>query len=80
MSKEIVTVERNLSSQGIGNQAAGKNWSQFATSSKKHSGARYRPNPFTEQGVVMALPEKPRRQIGFHVQEKPPRCRTANHR
>ena len=29
---------------------------------------------------LMALPEKPRRQIGFHVQEKPPRYRTANRR
>jgi hypothetical protein len=131
------------SSQGIGDQVAGKNWSQFVTSSKKHRGARYRPYAFTEQGVamlssvlhsdravrvniaimrafvklrhtldtnrelarqfeqlekrvgehdeeitaileairqLMAPPEKPRRQIGFHVQEKPPRYRTANRR
>jgi len=129
--------------QGIGNQAAGKNWSQFVTSSEKHRGARYRPYAFTEQGVamlssvlksdravkvniaimrafvklrhtldtnrelarkfeelekrvgehdeeitaileairqLMVPPEKPRRQIGFHVQEKPPRYRTANRR
>lgn len=143
MSKEIVRGEQNLSSQDIGNQAAGKNWSQFVTSSKKHRGARYRPRAFTEQGVamlssvlksdravrvniaimrafvklvhtldtnrelarkfeqlekragehdeempaileairqLMAPPEKPRRQIGFHVQEKPPRYRIANRR
>jgi ORF6N domain-containing protein len=150
MSKEIVTVEQNLRSQiatsslqDIGNQAAGNNWSQFVTSSKKHRGARYRPYAFTEQGVAMlssvlksdravraniaimrafvklrhtldtnrelarkfeelekrvgehdeeitaileairqliAPPEKPRRQIGFHVQEKPPRYRTSNRR
>jgi len=60
VSKEIVTVEQNWrsqivpsSSQAIGNQAAGKNWSQFVTSSKKHRGARYRPYAFTEQGVAM---------------------------
>ena len=29
---------------------------------------------------LMAPPERPRRQIGFHVQEKPPRYRTANRR
>ena len=29
---------------------------------------------------VMAMPEKPRRQIGFHVQEKRSRYRTANRR
>ena len=143
MSKEIVRGEQNLSSQDIGNQAAGKNWSQFVTSSKKHRGARYRPYVFIEQGVamlssvlksdravrvniaimrafvklrhtldtnrelarkfeqlekragehdeempaileairqLMAPPEKPRRQIGFHVQEKPPRYRIANRR
>ena len=130
MSKKIVTVEQNLTSQ-------------IVTSSKKHRGALYRPYAFTEQGVamlssvlksdravrvniaimrafvklrhtldknrelarkfeqlekrvgehdeeitaileairqLMALPEKPRRQIRFHVQEKPPRYRTANRR
>jgi len=130
VSKKIVTVEQNLTSQ-------------IVTSSKKHRGALYRPYAFTEQGVamlssvlksdravrvniaimrafvklrhaldtnrelarkfeqlekrvgehdeeiiaileairqLMALPEKPRRQIGFHVQEKPPRYRTANRR
>ena len=150
MSKENVTVEQNFwsqivtsSSQGIGNQAAGKNWPQFVTSSKKHRGARYRPYVFSEQGVamfssvlksgravrvniaimralvklrhaldtnrelarkfeqlkkrvgehdeeiiaileairqLMAPPKKPRRQIRFHVQEKPSRYRTANRR
>ena len=29
---------------------------------------------------LMAPPEKPRRQIGFHVREKAPRYRTRNHR
>ena len=29
---------------------------------------------------LVAPPKKPRRQIGFHVQEKPPRYRTANRR
>ena len=29
---------------------------------------------------LMAPPEKPRREIGFHVREKPPRYRTGNHR
>ena len=150
MSKEIVTVEQNFrsqivtsSSQGIGNQAAGKSWSQFVTSSKKHRGARYRPYILSEQGVamfssvlksgravrvniaimrafvklrhaldtnrelarkfeqlekrvgehdeeiiaileairqLMAPPKKPRRQIRFHVREKPSRYRTANRR
>jgi hypothetical protein len=28
---------------------------------------------------LMAPSEKPRRQIGFHVREKAPRCRTRNH-
>ncbi len=30
------------------------NWSQFATSSKKHRGAAYRPWAFTEHGALMA--------------------------
>jgi hypothetical protein len=30
------------------------NWSQFATSSRKHRGATYRPFAFTEQGALMA--------------------------
>jgi hypothetical protein len=30
------------------------NWSQFATSSKRHRGAAYRPNAFTEHGAIMA--------------------------
>ena len=30
------------------------NWSQFATSSKKHRGATYRPYAFTEHGAIMA--------------------------
>jgi len=30
------------------------NWSQFATSSKRHRGAAYRPFAFTEHGAIMA--------------------------
>jgi hypothetical protein len=30
------------------------NWSQFATSSKRHRGAAYRPMAFTEHGAIMA--------------------------
>src|SRR5947209_2343449 len=30
------------------------NWSQFATSSKRHRGAAYRPLAFTEHGAIMA--------------------------
>jgi hypothetical protein len=30
------------------------NWSQFVTSSKRHRGAAYRPNAFTEHGAIMA--------------------------
>ncbi|MSU57130.1 MAG: ORF6N domain-containing protein [Pedosphaera sp.] len=30
------------------------NWSQFATSSKRHRGAAYRPTAFTEHGAIMA--------------------------
>src|SRR5580700_7162750 len=30
------------------------NWSQFATSSKRHRGAAYRPIAFTEHGAIMA--------------------------
>jgi hypothetical protein len=30
------------------------NWSQFATSSKRHRGAAYRPAAFTEHGAIMA--------------------------
>src|SRR2546423_4463104 len=48
MTKEIVT-----SSQGVGNQAARENRSQFVIRSKKHGGTRHRPYAFTEQGVAM---------------------------
>lgn len=38
-----------------GEKAAGlANWSQFATSSRKHRGAAYRPWAFTEHGALMA--------------------------
>ncbi len=30
------------------------NWSQFATSSKRHRGSAYRPTAFTEHGAIMA--------------------------
>ncbi len=30
------------------------NWSQFATSSKRHRGAAYQPTAFTEHGAIMA--------------------------
>jgi len=30
------------------------NWSQFATSSKRHRGTAYRPTAFTEHGAIMA--------------------------
>jgi CTP synthase (UTP-ammonia lyase) len=37
--------------------------------------------PFLEAiRQLMAPPEKPRRQIGFHVQERAPRYRTASRR
>ncbi|MGH7940714.1 MAG: ORF6N domain-containing protein [Limisphaerales bacterium] len=35
-------------------QAASPNWSQFATSSRKHHGAAYRPWAFTEHGALQA--------------------------
>jgi hypothetical protein len=35
-------------------EAVVPNWSQFATSSKKHRGAAYRPTAFTEHGAIMA--------------------------
>jgi hypothetical protein len=35
-------------------QEDGTNWSQFATSSRKHRGAVYRPYAFTEHGAIMA--------------------------
>src|SRR5207244_3549984 len=55
-TEEVLNLKSQIvtsSSQGIGDQAAGRNWSQFVTSSKKHRGARYRPYAFTEQGVAM---------------------------
>jgi hypothetical protein len=41
---------------------------------KGRGGRRHRPYAFTEQGV--APPEKPKREIGFHVREQAPRYRT----
>lgn len=38
----------------VEHQAAAPNWSQFATSSRKHRGAAYRPWAFTEHGALMA--------------------------
>ena len=42
------------SPQPVEKQPANPNWSQFATSSKKHRGAVYRPWAFTEHGALMA--------------------------
>src|SRR5208282_4467576 len=42
------------SSQTVENQAVVPNWSQIATSSRKHRGAAYRPWAFTEHGALMA--------------------------
>ena len=36
------------------NKGSSPNWSQFATSSRKHRGAAYRPWVFTEHGALMA--------------------------
>ena len=41
-------------SQPVENQAVAPNWSQIATSSRKHRGAAYRPWAFTEHGALMA--------------------------
>ena len=35
-------------------KAGGTNWSQLATSSRKHRGVTYRPYAFTEHGAIMA--------------------------
>ena len=35
-------------------EAVAPNWSQIATSSKRHRGAVYRPFAFTEHGAIMA--------------------------
>ena len=40
--------------QVAGNEQPLPNWSQFATSSRKHRGAAYRPWAFTEHGALMA--------------------------
>ncbi|MGO8838006.1 MAG: ORF6N domain-containing protein [Limisphaerales bacterium] len=42
------------SSQPVENEASAPNWSQFATSSRKHRGMVYRPWVFTEHGALMA--------------------------
>ncbi len=42
------------SPQPVDNQTSAPNWSQFATSSRKHRGVIYRPWAFTEHGALMA--------------------------
>jgi len=42
------------SPQSVDNQTSAPNWSQFATSSRKHRGMVYRPWVFTEHGALMA--------------------------
>ena len=42
------------SSEAAGNERAAPNWSQIATSSRRHRGAAYRPWAFTEHGALMA--------------------------
>ena len=42
------------SSQTVESEGAVPNWSQFATSSRRHRGAAYRPWAFTEHGALMA--------------------------
>lgn len=42
------------SPQLVDNQTSAPNWSQFATSSRKHRGVVYRPWVFTEHGAIMA--------------------------
>ncbi len=42
------------SSQPAENEGGVPNWSQFATSSRKHRGAAYRPWAFSEHGALMA--------------------------
>jgi hypothetical protein len=41
-------------SQVVDHEDSGTNWSQFATSLRKHRGAAYRPHAFTEHGAIMA--------------------------
>jgi len=42
------------SSESIPKESTVPNWSQFATSSKRHRGLAYRPTAFTEHGAIMA--------------------------
>jgi len=42
------------SAQVVDDQVGGANWSQIATSSRKHRGITYRPYAFTEHGAIMA--------------------------
>ena len=42
------------SSESIPKESTVPNWSQFATSSKRHRGAAYRPIAYTEHGAIMA--------------------------
>ena len=58
-----LTVEENASlrsqfatssAQGPDPEGGGPNWSQIATSSRKHRGVSYRPYVFTEYGALMA--------------------------
>jgi hypothetical protein len=135
LRSQLSALENRQSSE---NKGAGRNWSQFVTSSRKYRGTKYRPYAFTEQGIamlssvlnstravkvniaimrafvklrwalatnrelarkfseleqrvdkhdeeiagvldairqLMTPPEKPRREIGFHVRENAPRYR-----
>src|SRR5580700_10189251 len=50
LKSQIVT----SSSEAAQKEDVVPNWSQFATSSKRHRGAAYRPTAFTEHGAIMA--------------------------
>lgn len=56
-AKEFETLRTPNSSQiaiSSGDERAQPNWPQFATSSRKHRGAAYRPWAFTEHGALQA--------------------------
>lgn len=50
LKSQIATSKLELSPK----EGVTPNWSQFATSSKRHRGAAYRPFAFTEHGAIMA--------------------------
>ena len=50
LRSQIATTKPDLADD----KSLAPNWSQFATSSKKHRGATYRPYAFTEHGAIMA--------------------------